>query len=54
MAVGLNSDPYELPKNQWSMDIEMWPEIVFPDIYMYLVSMPGEIHKAKPKGIQKA
>lgn len=45
MAVELDSGPYELPKDQWSMDIEMWPGIGCPDIYMYLVSTPGKYTK---------
>lgn len=36
---GLDNYPYNLPKNQSSMDIGMWPGIEFPDIYMYLISM---------------
>ena len=39
-AVGLNSDPYDLSINQWSMDIASWPEIVFLDIYTYF-NTPG-------------
>ena len=41
-SVGLDSDPYDIPKNQWSTDIHMWPEINFGDIYMYLISSPGK------------
>ena len=41
-SVGLDSDPYDLPKNQWSTDINIWPEINFGDIYMYLISSPGK------------
>ena len=45
-SVGLDSDPYDIPKNQWSTDIHMWPEINFGDIYMYLISSPGKhIHE---------
>jgi len=33
-VAGLDSDPYKLPKNYWSMDIGMWPGIEFPDIYV--------------------
>ena len=41
-SVGLDSDPYDLPKNQWSTDINIWPEINFGDIYMYLISSSGK------------
>ena len=42
-SVGLDSDPYDLPKNHWSTtDINMWPDINFGDIYMYLITSPGE------------
>ena len=37
-AIGLDSDPFDLPMNQWSVDFTSWPEIVFPDIYIYLIS----------------
>lgn len=36
-AVGLNGVLYNLPKTQWSMDIDMWPGIGVFDIYMYLI-----------------
>lgn len=35
-VVALDSDPYDLPKNRRPVDIDMWPGIRFPDIYMYL------------------
>lgn len=31
-AARLNDNSYNLPKNQRSMDIEMWPGVGFPDI----------------------
>lgn len=30
--VGLDTDPYNLPKKQWFMDIDIWLVIRFPDI----------------------
>ena len=42
-TVGLDSDPYDLPKNQWTTtDVSIWPDIDFGDIYMYLISSPGK------------
>ena len=41
-SVRLDSGPYDLPKNQWSTDINIWPDINFGDIYMYLISSPGK------------
>ena len=41
-SVGLDSDPYDLPKKKCSTDINIWPEINFGDIYMYLISSPGK------------
>lgn len=36
-AVGLNRDPQDSPKDQWTIDIDMWPGIRSPDIYMCTV-----------------
>lgn len=33
-VVGLDSDPDNQPKNKWSKDIDLWPGIGFPDIYI--------------------
>ncbi|KAL7404462.1 hypothetical protein ABVT39_015100 [Epinephelus coioides] len=41
-TIGVDNDLFELPKNKWSTDIDMWPGIGYPDIYMYLISMPGK------------
>jgi len=52
-TIGLDNDPHELPKSKWSTNIDKWPEIGYPDIYMYLISTPGEIHNAKPESLQQ-
>lgn len=53
-AVGLDINSYNFPKNQRSVDGDLWPGIGFPDIYMDLMSTPGKTHKAEPKGIKRA
>ena len=38
--------------NQWDMDVALWPEIRFPDIYMYsmyLILTPGKYTKPSLK-----
>ncbi|XP_046840588.1 uncharacterized protein LOC124434733 [Xenia sp. Carnegie-2017] len=30
-------DPYEIPKNQWLDDIDLWPAVSYIDICMYLL-----------------
>lgn len=42
-AVGLHIDPYELPRNKWSGNIDTWQEIAYPDMYTYLISTPGNV-----------
>ncbi len=32
-AAGHHSDSYNVPKHHWSMDVDSWPRIGFPDIY---------------------
>ncbi len=44
-AFGLDSDPCNLAKQQWSMNIKSWPEIWFPSIYCYLILMSGKCTK---------
>ena len=45
----LDSPIVTLSMNQWTISA-LWPEIGFPDIYMNLISMPG--NKAKPEVTQ--
>ena len=52
-AVGHDSDPYELPKNQWSKDIEMLPGIGFPDIYNVPYFDAGKVHIANVVSISE-
>lgn len=48
-AVGVYSDPENLPKKQRSISTDMWPEIRFPDIH----KDAGKIHEAKSEGSLK-
>lgn len=41
-AVGLDTDPYNPLKNQWSVGTDMWPGIRYLDIYKYLMLTTGE------------
>lgn len=50
MAVGLDCDPYELPKDQWCMDIEMWAGIGFPD--SRFTFLPGKYTKQSLKAFK--
>jgi len=51
-TIGLDNDPYELPKNKWSTNIDKWPEIGYPHIYVPDFNT-GKIHDAKPESLQK-
>ena len=35
-------DPYQLPAEAWIDDPSLWPEVEFPNIYVYLIDTPGE------------
>ena len=34
-------DPYELPRNEWKDDVDLWPEITYVDVGMYLLFAPS-------------
>ena len=34
-------DPYNIPDNDWIVDMSKWPLITFPDIYLYLIEKPS-------------
>jgi hypothetical protein len=34
-----NVDPYEIPKNQWLDDVELWPCVSYIHVGMYLLFM---------------
>ena len=35
-------DPYQLGSESWVDDPSQWPEVEFPNIYVYLIDTPGE------------
>ncbi len=53
-VIGLDSDPYNLPKHQRSTDIDnlRQSEFKFSDIHCYLILMLGK--QTKPEGVQKS
>ena len=42
-------DPYQLNAEAWIDDPSLWPEVEFPQIYMYLIDTPGEFTREKLK-----
>ena len=40
MAIG-GVDPYEIPKNEWQDDIDLWPGITYINLGMYLLLTPS-------------
>ena len=39
--VDLDCSPYQIPSDAWKNDSTKWPDIEFPDIYVYLIETPG-------------
>ena len=35
------ADPYEVPKNEWKDDIDLWPAITHVHVCMYLILTPS-------------
>ena len=42
-------DPYQLNAEAWIDDPSLWPEVEFPQIYIYLIDTPGEFTREKLK-----
>lgn len=38
-------DPFKVPKEMWSENISLWPELEFGQLYIYLVCTTGEYTK---------
>ena len=45
-------DPYQLPADTWIDDPSLWPEVEFPNIYVYLIDTPGEYTREKLKAFK--
>ena len=37
------ADPYEVPKNEWKDDIDLWPAITHVHVCVYLILTPSPI-----------
>ena len=46
-SLGIDSFPYEIPKNDLVDDIKLWPPVTFPDVYCYLIETPGDLITGK-------
>ena len=40
-AMKLSECPYRLPADVWVDNPTSWPEIEYPDVYVYLINTPG-------------
>ena len=49
---GLSEDPYIISKDKWTTERKFWPQIVFPDIYVYLVETPSPYTQASLKAFK--
>ena len=47
--VDLDCCPYQLPSDTWNNDPMKWPDLEFPDIYVYLIKTPGAFTKESMK-----
>ena len=47
--VDLDCGPYQLPSDTWNNDPMKWPDLEFPDIYVYLIKTPGAFTKESMK-----
>ena len=36
-----DQDPYELPRNEWKDNVDLWPEIMYVDVRIYLLFAPS-------------
>ena len=41
LHVAEGADPYEVPKNEWKDDIDLWPAITHVHVCMYLILSPS-------------
>ena len=45
------SDPYEIPRDEWEDDVDLWPEVTHIHIGMYLLFMPSPYTKEDHKSL---
>jgi len=43
----LQEDPYEVPRNEWMDDVDLWPAIMYIHVGMYLVLTPSSYTNEK-------
>ena len=43
--LGMRTDPYLLPTDEWSTNKKVWPTVEFPDICVYLLNSPSPYTK---------
>ena len=41
-TIGLQECPFQSPADQWLADPKQWPEILYYDVYHYLINFPGK------------
>jgi len=41
-AIGLEKCPFQLPADQWSTDMDQWPDVEYADIFNYLTTTAGK------------
>ncbi|XP_048735015.2 uncharacterized protein LOC125650616 [Ostrea edulis] len=39
--LNLDQCPYETEKGKWEDNMKMWPDVMYPDIFTYLIDSPG-------------
>ena len=46
------SDPYSMSETCWCDDMTNWPELLFSDVYTYLINTKGLFTKQKMESLQ--
>lgn len=39
--LNLDQCPFEIEKGKWEDNMKMWPDVLYPDIFTYLIDSPG-------------
>ena len=40
-VIGLEKCPFQFPQSEWKNAPTEWPELMYPDVYNYLINTPG-------------